>query len=125
MLKDVYKTQVYQLTSFRNRIAGRKIIPESIIRRAPSAELKPGQKDQDSLPAYPLLDRILKEYIEKDKTCGAIVSGKKFDRAVVRKVIRLVDSSEYKRRQAVPGVKITPKAFGKDRRMPITSRYRG
>jgi len=125
VLKDVYKTQVYQLTAFRNRIAGRKIIPESIIRRAPSAELKPGQKDQDSLPAYPLLDRILKEYIEKDKTCGAIVSGKKFDRAVVRKVIRLVDSSEYKRRQAVPGVKITPKAFGKDRRMPITSRYRG
>ncbi len=101
---------------------GRTIIPASVFKRAPSAELREGQKDSDSLPEYDLLDRILKGYIEDDKSAKELEEeGLPAD--VVRKVTRLVDSNEYKRRQSPPGVKITPRAFGKDRRMPITNRY--
>jgi NAD+ synthase (glutamine-hydrolysing) len=122
VIKDVPKTMVYELARFVNRTYGRTIIPASVIKRAPSAELREGQKDSDSLPEYDLLDRILKGYIEDDKSAKELEEeGLPAD--VVRKVTRLVDSNEYKRRQSPPGVKITPRAFGKDRRMPITNRY--
>lgn len=120
VLKDVYKTLVYKLAEYRNSAS--PVIPSRIITKPPSAELKPNQKDQDTLPPYEILDGILKEYIEKDKSYLQIVSAG-FRKETVKKVIGLVDRSEYKRRQAPPGVKITPKAFGRDRRMPITNRY--
>lgn len=122
VIKDVPKTLVYQLSDYVNKKAGRDLIPQTTISRAPSAELRDGQKDSDSLPEYDVLDAILKEYIEGDKSpMELIASG--FDEALVQRVIRLIDRSEYKRRQSPPGVKITPKAFGKDRRMPMTNRY--
>ena len=124
VLKDVYKTLVYKLAKFRNRKAGRNIIPLSVFKRPPSAELRPNQKDQDTLPPYSLLDDILKEYIEEDKTYREILKQNKFDPQVLQNVINMVDKNEYKRRQAPPGIKITPKAFGKDRRMPITNGYK-
>ncbi|MDP2942288.1 MAG: NAD+ synthase, partial [Candidatus Omnitrophota bacterium] len=99
-----------------------EIIPRTIIKRAPSAELRPNQKDQDTLPPYSTLDSILKLYVEEDKSFSEIV-GSHFDPRVVKKVISMVDRNEYKRRQGPPGIKITPKAFGKDRRLPITSKY--
>ena len=121
VIKDVPKTLVYRLARYRNTV--KNVIPESIIRREPTAELKPGQRDQDTLPPYATLDRILKAYVEEDKGLGEIVA-KGFDQTTVGGVLTMVDRSEYKRRQAPPGIKITPKAFGKDRRMPITNKYK-
>jgi NAD+ synthase (glutamine-hydrolysing) len=121
-IKDVYKTMVYSICRFINKKYG-NIIPENIITRAPSAELKPGQKDQDRLPPYDVLDRILNAYIEQDRGYKAIID-MGFDRAMVTDVINMVDNNEYKRRQGSPGVKISARAFGKDRRYPITNRYR-
>jgi NAD+ synthase (glutamine-hydrolysing) len=122
-LKDVFKTLVYDLCTYRNEKAGFDVIPQAIIEKPPSAELRPDQKDQDSLPPYDVLDAILELYVEKEMGVTEIVE-RGFDLEVVSKVARLVDMSEYKRRQAAPGVKITPRAFGKDRRMPITNRFR-
>lgn len=121
VIKDVPKTLVYKLAKYRN--ASGKVIPESIIKRAPTAELKPGQLDQDTLPPYATLDRILKAYVEEDKGFAEIAK-EGFDRRTIGRVLDMVDKSEYKRRQAPPGIRITPKAFGKDRRMPITNKYR-
>ncbi len=121
ILKDVYKMLVYTLCRYRNTQG--LAIPESIITRPPSAELKPQQKDQDTLPPYPILDKILKQYIEKDHSYAQIIQDKTLKPALVKKIIQLVDKNEYKRRQAPPGLKITPKAFGRDRRMPITNKY--
>ena len=100
------------------------MIPEETIRKPPSAELRPGQLDTDSLPPYEVLDQVLAAYIEEDRSIDAIVDAG-FDRAVVTRVAAMVDRNEYKRRQAPPGVKITPKAFGRDRRLPITNGWRG
>ncbi|MFQ5865712.1 MAG: NAD+ synthase [bacterium] len=122
VIKDVNKTWVYQLCEHKNSQSKREVIPTSILKKAPTAELKPGQKDQDTLPPYELLDGILEEFVEKDKSVKEIIEHG-FPRAVVKEVARLVDRNEYKRRQAPPGIKITHKAFGKDRRMPITNRY--
>ncbi len=122
VIKDVPKTMVYQLAKYRNQQAGFDLIPENILKKAPSAELKPDQKDTDSLPPYEVLDPILEAYVERDRSFEEIVS-KGFDPEVVKKVIRLVDGNEYKRRQAAPGIKITHRAFGKDRRFPITNHY--
>lgn len=121
-IKDVYKTTVYELSEWRNQRAETDLIPRTTIERAPSAELRPNQLDQDSLPPYDVLDAILEAYVEMDESLPEIVA-RGHDEAVVREVMRKVDSSEYKRRQAPPGVKITPRAFGKDRRLPITSRH--
>jgi len=122
IIKDVPKTTVYELAEHINRIGGRQIIPADVITRPPSAELRPDQKDSDSLPDYDLLDRILKGYVEEDKSITELVA-QGLPEDVVNKVIRLVDRNEYKRRLSPPGIKITPKAFGKDRRLPITNRY--
>lgn len=124
VIKDVPKTLVYQLCAYYNRIKGRDVIPQSILDRIPSAELRPNQKDSDSLPEYPLLDRILKGFIE-EKLSRDDLTKQGLSRAEVERVLRMVDKNEYKRRQSPPGIKITPRAFGKDRRMPITNRYRG
>lgn len=123
VIKDVPKTMVYRVSRLVNERAGRDIIPESIIARPPSAELRPDQKDSDSLPPYDILDPILKCYIEEDRCLDEIVS-RGFDPDTVRRVFQLSDTSEYKRRQAPPGVKITPRSFGRDRRLPITNRFR-
>ena len=121
LIKDVPKTLVFELARWRN---GRgEVIPPSTISRPPSAELKPGQRDSDSLPPYDLLDPILERYVERQAGLQDIVA-EGFDDATVRRVAKLVDRSEYKRRQGAPGVKITPKAFGRDRRMPITNGFR-
>jgi len=122
IIKDVPKTTVYELAEHINRVAGRPIIPEDVITRPPSAELRPDQKDCDSLPDYDLLDKILKGYVEEDKSITELVA-QGLPEDVVSKVIRMVDRNEYKRRLSPPGIKITPKAFGKDRRLPITNRY--
>ncbi|MBI5643700.1 MAG: NAD+ synthase [Deltaproteobacteria bacterium] len=122
VIKDVPKTLVYKLSEKINEKAGRTIIPERVFTKAPTAELKANQTDQDTLPPYGLLDRILKAYVEEDKSLEEIVA-MGFKKAIVKKVMRMVDSSEYKRRQAPPGIKITPRALGKDRRMPITNGY--
>lgn len=123
VIKDVPKTVVYQLADYINRRAGRELIPQSVITRAPTAELRPDQKDEDSLPPYAVLDPILQAYVEEDKSPREI-EALGFEPAIVREVVRLVDLNEYKRRQAPPGIKITPKAFGRDRRLPITNAYR-
>jgi NAD+ synthase (glutamine-hydrolysing) len=130
VIKDVPKTLVYRLCAWRNTPAGatgdrvRAPIPASIIERAPSAELRPDQRDQDSLPAYELLDRILYGYIELDQGREQLIA-QGLPAADVERTIRMVDLAEYKRRQAPPGIKVTERAFGRDRRMPITNRYRG
>ncbi len=124
VIKDVPKTMVYKLVKYRNTFAGNEIVPISVIKRAPSAELRPQQQDINSLPSYGLLDPIITAYVEEDRSLEQIISSG-IDEDVVRQVIRLVDASEYKRRQAPPGVKITPKAFGRDRRLPITNRFKG
>lgn len=123
VIKDVPKMLVYELANYVNTKAQREIIPVSVIKRPPTAELRPNQKDEDSLPPYSTLDPILRAYVEEDKSLNEIV-GCGFNMETVRDVIRMVDRNEYKRRQAPPGVKITPKAFGKDRRLPITNHYR-
>jgi NAD+ synthase (glutamine-hydrolysing) len=124
VIKDVPKTLVYELTKYRNSIAKNEVIPNTIITKAPSAELRPDQKDIDSLPPYELLDPVLTAYVEEDKSVEQII-GSGFDESVVKRAARLVDGSEYKRRQAPPGIKITPRAFGRDRRLPITNRFKG
>ncbi|MFC1968242.1 NAD+ synthase [Chloroflexota bacterium] len=124
VIKDVPKTLVYELSRYRNSIAGSELIPSAIIDKAPSAELRPEQKDTDSLPPYDLLDPILTAYVEEDKSVEQIIA-LGFDEEVVKRATRLVDISEYKRRQEPPGVKITPRAVGRDRRIPITNRFRG
>jgi NAD+ synthase (glutamine-hydrolysing) len=121
VLKDVPKTLVYRLANYRNSLS--EVIPRRIIERPPSAELRPGQTDQDSLPPYDVLDAILAAYVERDLSAAEIVA-QGHDAGVVGKVIRLVDRAEYKRRQAAPGPRITPRNFGKDRRYPITCKYR-
>ncbi len=123
VIKDVPKTMVYDICRCINRLEGRTVIPRRVMTKAPSAELRPNQKDSDSLPEYDILDPILQAYVEDDREFGEIVR-MGFDRKTVERVIRLVDLSEYKRRQAPPGVKITPRGLGKDRRFPITNRYK-
>jgi NAD+ synthase (glutamine-hydrolysing) len=121
VIKDVPKTLVYTLSRYRNSL--NFVIPERVMVKPPTAELKPNQKDSDTLPLYETLDPIVKAYVEEDEDLAKIVS-LGFDKDVVARVLNLVDRSEYKRRQAPPGIKITPKAFGRDRRMPITNKYR-
>jgi NAD+ synthase (glutamine-hydrolysing) len=123
VLKDVMKTTVFRLAEYCNRAAGRERIPPVIIEKPPSAELRPNQLDSDSLPPYDVLDPILKAYVEEDRSLAEMLD-MGFAEQLIRRVVRLVDTSEYKRRQAAPGVKITPRAFGRDRRMPITNRFR-
>jgi NAD+ synthase (glutamine-hydrolysing) len=123
VIKDVPKMLVYQLAEHANRRAGRELIPRGIFDRPPSAELRPGQTDQDSLPPYPVLDAILEAYVEGDQGLADIVA-RGFDEATVKRVVAMVDRNEYKRRQGPIGIKITPRAFGKDWRLPIVNRYR-
>ena len=123
VIKDVPKTLVFELSRWRNQQSTEPIIPPTIIERPPSAELRPDQKDSDSLPPYDLLDQILERYVEQDKGLTDILHDG-FDEDLVKRTIRMVDRNEYKRRQGAPGIKITPKAFGRDRRMPITNVYR-
>jgi NAD+ synthase (glutamine-hydrolysing) len=123
VIKDVPKTMVYRLADYVNKIHQRQIIPKTVLERPPSAELKYGQKDTDSLPEYDLLDKALKGYIEDDKSSSQLAE-EGLTQDVVERVIGMVDCNEYKRRQYPPGIKITPKAFGRDRRMPITNFYR-
>ncbi len=125
VIKDVPKTLVYRLCKWKNLEAGRMVIPERVITRAPSAELKPDQRDTDTLPPYDILDPVLKQYIEEDKSFDEIITlNPNCPVEDTKRVIRMVDFSEYKRRQSPPGIKITPRAFGRDRRFPITNRYR-
>ncbi len=124
VIKDVLKLEVYELCRYVNRAAGHEIIPENVITKPPSAELRPDQRDDQSLPPYDVLDPILELYVEHDRTANEIVE-MGHDEAIVRRVTRLVDIAEYKRRQSPPGVRVSLKAFGKDRRMPITHGYRG
>jgi NAD+ synthase (glutamine-hydrolysing) len=124
VIKDCFKTLVYRLVRYRCAISDRELVPDSVLERPPSAELRPDQRDEDSLPPYEILDRILEAYVEGDRGRDDIVEdGLPAD--VVDEVIRMVDRAEYKRRQAPPGIKITPKAFGRDRRLPITNRFGG
>ncbi len=121
-IKDVPKTLVYELVRHRNEAAGRELVPASVLERPPSAELRPNQLDSDSLPPYELLDRILEAYVERDEGREEMIAaGMPAD--VIDDVVRMVDRAEYKRRQAAPGIRITPKAFGRDRRLPITNRF--
>jgi NAD+ synthase (glutamine-hydrolysing) len=124
VIKDVLKTIVYQLCHDRNRRSPAPLIPETVLTKPPSAELRPDQRDDQSLPAYDQLDPVLEAYIEGDTTSTDLEAAG-FDAELVRQVVTMVDRSEYKRRQAPPGVRVTPKAFGKDRRLPITNHYRG
>jgi NAD+ synthase (glutamine-hydrolysing) len=124
LLKDVFKTDVFQLARHVNERAGRELIPQSTIDRAPSAELRPDQLDEDSLPPYAELDRVLEAYVEEDRSLEEL-GRDGFDPDVVMRAVALVDRAEYKRRQAPPGVRLRPKAFGRDRRTPITNRWRG
>ena len=124
LLKDVYKTDVFRLARWLNERAGRELIPQSIIDRAPSAELRADQRDEDSLPPYPKLDRVLEAYVELDRSREEL-SEDGFDPDVVERALAMIDRAEYKRRQAPPGVKLRPKAFGRDRRTPITNRWPG
>ena len=124
VIKDVLKTTVYDLCEFVNERAGREVIPSAIITKPPSAELRPDQRDDQSLPPYEVLDPILELYVERDRTAAEIIA-MGYDEALVRRIARLVDMNEYKRRQGPPGVRVTRKAFGKDRRLPITNGYRG
>jgi NAD+ synthase (glutamine-hydrolysing) len=124
LIKDLLKTQVYEMSEYINQRAGRDIIPREIIERPPTAELREGQLDSDSLPPYDLLDPVLEAYIEQGIAVSEIIA-QGFDEALVRKVVGTVDANEYKRRQAPVGVKITPRAFGRDWRMPISNRMKG
>jgi len=122
-LKDVPKTLVLELARYKNRQAGKEVIPVAVLTKAPSAELRPDQKDTDTLPPYDILDPILKAYVEDDVTIDQIIA-MGFDPEIVMKTARLVDRNEYKRRQAAPGIKITPRDFGRDRRLPITNKFK-
>ena len=122
LLKDVFKTDVFRLAEHLNAVAGREVIPRSTIERAPSAELRDDQRDSDSIPAYDVLDPVLEAYVEEDRSRDELLE--EFDADVVERAVALVDRAEYKRRQAPPGVKLRPKAFGRDRRTPITNRWR-
>jgi NAD+ synthase (glutamine-hydrolysing) len=124
LLKDVFKTDVFRLARYLNERDGRELIPQTIIDRPPSAELRENQLDEDSLPPYEALDRILEAYVEEDRSLEEL-SADGFDPEVVERAVALIDRAEYKRRQAPPGVRLTPKAFGRDRRTPITNRWRG
>jgi NAD+ synthase (glutamine-hydrolysing) len=124
VIKDVPKMLVYALCEDRNQRAGRELIPQSVLEKPPSAELRPDQKDQDSLPPYEVLDEVLEDYVEEDLS-AAEIEAEGFDRGTVDRVVKLVDRSEYKRRQAPPGIRVSAKAFGKDRRLPITNRWPG
>ncbi len=124
LLKDVFKTDVFRLARHLNDGAGRGVIPQTIIDRAPSAELRADQLDEDSLPPYPELDRVLEAYVELDRSREELLTDG-FDPEVVERALGMIDRAEYKRRQAPPGVKLRPKAFGRDRRTPITNRWRG
>jgi NAD+ synthase (glutamine-hydrolysing) len=124
LLKDVYKTDVFRLARYLNERTGRELIPRSVIERAPSAELRADQLDEDSLPPYPELDRVLEAYVELDESREELTTNG-FDADVVDRAVGMIDRAEYKRRQAPPGVKLRPKAFGRDRRVPITNRWRG
>ena len=124
LLKDVYKTDVFRLARHLNTRAGRELIPASVIERAPSAELRPDQRDEDSLPPYAKLDEVLEAYVELDSSREELTSDG-FDPDVVERAVAMIDRAEFKRRQAPPGVKLRPKAFGRDRRLPITNRWRG
>ena len=124
LLKDVFKTDVFRLARHLNERTGCELIPQSIIDRAPSAELRDNQLDQDSLPPYPELDKVLEAYVELDRSREELLH-EGFDAGVVGRALALIDRAEYKRRQAPPGVKLRPKAFGRDRRTPITNRWRG
>ena len=117
-IKDVYKTKAFELCTRRNQQG--YVFPQRVIDRPPSAELAPDQKDEDSLPPYPVLDKMLKGYIEDDLSAADLIAAG-FNRDDVLKVLRLVDLNEYKRRQAAPGVRVTPRAFGKDRRYPLVN----
>lgn len=123
VLKDVQKTLVYELAKFKNKKEGKTIIPKNVFIKAPSAELRPNQKDEDSLPPYPVLDPILQAYVEEDKGVEDIAK-MGFKESMIKEVIQMVDRNEYKRRQSPPGVKITHRALGKDRRLPVTNKYR-
>jgi NAD+ synthase (glutamine-hydrolysing) len=123
VIKDVPKTMVYTLSRYRNGLAGHELIPASVIEKPPSAELRPDQKDTDSLPSYDLLDKVITAYVEEDRSVEQIIA-MGIDEEVVKRAVRLVDGSEYKRRQSPPGVKITPRAFGRDRRLPITNKFK-
>ncbi len=122
VIKDVPKTMVYKLAEYINKVNKRQVIPQDVLTRPPTAELRPGQKDSDALPDYDVLDKALKGYVEEDKSAHQLIESG-LERDIVMRVIRMVDRNEYKRRLSPPGVKITPKAFGKDRRLPITNRY--
>jgi NAD+ synthase (glutamine-hydrolysing) len=124
LLKDVYKTDVFRLAEHLNERAGREVIPQTIIDRAPSAELRENQRDEDSLPPYSALDKVLAAYVEEDRSAEEL-SRDGFDPEVVQHAVSMIDRAEYKRRQAPPGVRLHPKAFGRDRRTPITNRWRG
>jgi NAD+ synthase (glutamine-hydrolysing) len=124
LLKDVFKTDVFRLSIYLNEHAGRELIPRTIIERAPSAELRADQLDEDSLPPYPQLDRVLEGYVEEDRSIDEL-SSDGIDPDVVQRAVAMIDRAEYKRRQAPPGVRLRPKAFGRDRRTPITNRWRG
>jgi NAD+ synthase (glutamine-hydrolysing) len=123
VIKDVPKTLVYDLSRYRNGRAGSDLIPEVVLTKAPSAELRPDQRDDESLPPYPVLDPVLAGYVEGDRSADELIADG-FDVEAVNRVVGLVDRAEYKRRQMPPGVRISGKAFGKDRRMPITNHYR-
>jgi NAD+ synthase (glutamine-hydrolysing) len=121
VIKDVPKTLVFRLARWKNTQAGREVIPEAVITKPPSAELKPDQLDQDSLPPYEILDPIIEAYVEDDRTFEEIVA-MGFEPETVARAITLIDRNEYKRQQAPPGVKITPRAFGRDRRLPLAAK---
>jgi NAD+ synthase (glutamine-hydrolysing) len=123
VIKDVPKIMVYELCEYRNSLENKPMIPINVLKKPPSAELKPDQKDDDTLPPYAVLDPILKAYIEEVHSFNDIVD-MGFDKGIVQETISMVDRNEYKRRQAPPGIKITPRSFGRDRRMPISNRYK-
>ncbi|NPA53904.1 MAG: NAD(+) synthase, partial [Aquificae bacterium] len=120
VLKDVYKTKVYELAEYRNSIS--PVIPKRVIEKPPSAELRPNQKDEDELLPYPILDEIIRLYVEEDLPVEDIIK-RGFEKEAVEKIVRMIDQNEYKRRQAPIGIRITKRAFGKDRRMPITNKF--
>ncbi len=125
VIKDVPKLLVYELARYVNTKAHRAVVPEHVFTKPPSAELRPDQRDDQSLPPYEVLDAIIEAYVEEDRTAAEIIAAGLADEATVRRITRLIDLAEYKRRQNPPGVRVTPKAFGKDRRLPITNGYRG